>query len=475
MTAAAEPVPPELLRRLDVFRDLERDELGWLAERAELCRLDAGEALFHQGDPADFMFGLVEGAMQARRETPDGAAGPVFMARAGQLSGVLPFSRMVRFNSTGRAVTAVTFVRWPAAVVPSILQRLPGLEPKFAALLADRVREATRVEEQHERLTALGKLAAGLAHELNNPAAALQRGVEELRGLMAALPDLCAALAAQPDAAALLCRLDALRAAPGGRPDDDDPLARSDREEALAARLESLGVSDAWRQAPALLEAGFDGDRVAAELERLAAPARVAALRWLATAGGTGALVERMRDSVDRIIHLVRSVKGYSNMDRAPEEMAVDVAAGLRSTATLMGHRLRERRLRIALSLPDGLPPVRGYPAELNQVWTNLLDNAIDASPEGGRLTVEAAPAEDGVQVGIENEGGPIPPEVLARIWEPFFTTKSHGTGLGLDIVKRLVQARHGGRIDVHTDAHRTRFAVWLPTSGAALARDEPA
>jgi signal transduction histidine kinase len=474
MTSAPEPVPAELVRRLDVFRDLEPDEAAWLAERAELCRLDAGEALFHQGDPADFMFGLVEGVMQARRETADGAAGPVFMARAGQLSGVLPFSRMVRFNATGRAVTAVTFLRWPAAVVPAILQRLPGLEPRFAALLADRVREATRVEEQHERLTALGKLAAGLAHELNNPAAALQRGVEELRGLMDALPDLCAALAAEPAAAALLCRLDALRAVLGG-PADDDPLARSDREEALAARLQALGVPDAWRQAPALLEAGLDGERVAAELERLAPPARDAALRWLAAAGGTGALVDRMRDSVDRIIHLVRSVKGYSNMDRAPEEMAVDVAAGLRSTATLMGHRLRERRLRMALALPEGLPPVRGYPAELNQVWTNLLDNAIDASPEGGRIAVEAVPVPDGVVVGIENEGGPIPPDVLARIWEPFFTTKGHGSGLGLDIVQRLVRARHGGRIDVDTNERRTRFAVWLPTSGAALAQDEPA
>jgi len=320
-----------------------------------------------------------------------------------------------------------------------------------------------------ERLVALGTVTAGLTHELNNPATAAARGTRTLHERLAGLWDELAALTRGELAAGQLAALvDLVREAIGHRGDPEplSPLQVSDREDELGGWLEEHGVADAWDLAPPLVAAGIDADR----LEQVAAgvPAGLLprAVGTLAAACEAESLLDEVVEATGRITKLVGAAKQYTQMDRSPLQH-LDVHDGLESTLTMLGHRLGEG-IQVVRDYDRSLPKLPAYEGELNQVWTNLIDNAVDAMDGRGTLTVRTRLDGDRVLVEIGDTGPGIPEAVAEHIFEPFYTTKpvGKGTGLGLDICWRIVVGRHGGDLTFTSTPGDTRFRVLLPTAG---------
>ena len=457
----------QALRGVPLLADLTEAEIEWLAENAEEIHLADGEVISREGEPAERMSIVLAGELRGRNEK--GAATRTFIAPAGEITGLLPFSRMRRWGATIRAVGPTRVAAIPSARFDEMLHRIPVLEPRLIGLMTDRTRETTRIEQQNEKLLALGKLSAGLAHELNNPASAMGRAVSELRHRLAALPALTAAMIRQgvePAQMDALCRLHESSEQGVEEAATLDPLTQSDRESELGDWLEERRVADAWRLAPTFVATGM----TAGDLERLVAgvPAAVlpAAIPWVETGVALHLLLGEMENAARRISGLVGSIKEYSHMDRELTEKAeTDLHRALDSTLTMLGHKAKAKAVKVIRDYDPDLPAVPAFAGELNQVWTNLLDNALDAVAPGGRVTVRTRRIDHQAEVEIGDDGPGIPAELLGRIWEPFFTTKpmGEGSGLGLDIARRIVVGRHGGEMRLESRPGDTRFLVSLP------------
>jgi signal transduction histidine kinase len=457
----------EDLRRFAFFSDLEEEELTWLAEHVTEQWLEPGETAIAEGAPADRMVMVLEGEIQGRREKgpPDSR---VFILRTGDVSGMLPFSRMTAFPATARAAVRSRVVWIPTTRFAEMLRRIPALEPRLVAILTDRVRESTRIDQQREKLMALGKLSAGLAHELNNPAAAVQRSASELRERLVALRSLAArlidcGLAPQSMQAAVALYRAAIERSRAGI--ELDPVALSDREEALGSWLEEHDVEQPW-----LLAGTFAGSGVEpSELDSLAAiasgPSLPCLVAWMEGGLAAEGLLAEIAAAAHRISELVAAVKTYSHMDETQTRSDVDLRRELDSTLTMLAHKVRKKGVQVVRDFARDLPLLPAFPGELNQVWTNLLDNAIDAVAPGGHVVVRAARDGDRLRIDICDDGPGIPPEIQSRIWEPFFTTKpvGEGTGLGLEIVHRVVVRRHCGTVELSSVPGDTCFSVGLP------------
>ncbi|MGH9402787.1 MAG: sensor histidine kinase [Terriglobia bacterium] len=450
------------LRKVPVFADLPEDQLDWLAERFEEVRLEPGAVFMRPGDPVEHLVVLIEGELRwHRNDMPDG---PSFTSRAIQVTGLLPYSRLTRAEGTGRAILPSRTLRLHKDHFPEMLRLMPELGRRLVALMSDRIREMTRLETQHEKLMALGKLSAGLAHELNNPASAARRSASGLLEALEAIRDASLRLLqypltnAQKEAIARF-EVEAAHRAPAT---SSDPLEISDREERLMKWLEDRGVAEPWKIASLLAESCIEP----AELEGLTgeignaviAPAIERVARLLAIYG----LVREIDNSTRRISELVSAVKEYSYMDQSPVQ-EVDIRRGLENTLLIFGYRFKSGVTVVRDYAPD-LPRVCAHGGELNQVWTNLIDNALDAMAGKGELRVRTARDPDGVLVEIGDTGPGVPPEIQARIFDPFFTTKGvgEGTGLGLDTACRIIRNHHG-TIRVESKLGDTRFQVRLP------------
>ncbi len=460
----------QALRGVPLLADLEEPEIDWLAGNAEELHLADGEVISREGEPAEHMSIVLSGELRGRGEKGS-AATRTFIARAGEITGLLPFSRMRRWGATIRAAGPTRVATIASSRFDEMLERIPVLESRLIGVMTDRARETTRAEQQNEKLLALGKLSAGLAHELNNPASAVGRAVAELRLRIAALPGLTAALIRQglePAQMETLCRLHATseQGAAEGSAAALDPMAQADRESELSDWLEERKVADAWRLAPTFVATGM----TAADLERFVAgiPDAVlpAALPWVEAGAALHLLLGEMENAAHRISGLVGAIKEYSYMDRGLTGKAdTDLHRALDSTLTMLGHKAKAKNVTVVRAYAPHLPAIQAFPGELNQVWTNLLDNALDAVAPGGRVSVETRRVDGQVEVVIGDDGPGIPPELLGRIWEPFFTTKpmGEGSGLGLDIARRIVVGRHGGEMRLESSPGDTRFLVTLP------------
>ena len=459
------PPDPAALTRITAFQNLPAPVLEWLAQAGELRQYADGEAVMQAGEPAVYMAGMVAGAMQFYRPE-SGQQGPVFRVAAGQITGVLPYSRIQTIKGQALAVGETTLYLLSRTEFPALEQVSPELVQRLVGIMNDRARDEVRGQERDDKLRALGKLSAGLAHELNNPAAAIARAAHALGEALQAKPLLLQNLLATcPPADTVAALLGS------GIPTAPAPvrsaLARADCEDELADWLEAQGCPDGYALAPNLLDAGHTAATLAPLVAVLPGPARPAALAWLEGHLSAVRLTRDIHEASQRISTLVSNVKTYSHMDRAGGREALDLNTGLDSTLNLFDHALRHKNARLDRRYAPGLPPVLGEVGQLNQVWTNLIDNAIDALPAtGGTLAVQAVKQPGGVCFSIIDNGSGIAPDVLTHMFEPFYTTKpaGEGSGLGLDIARRIVQ-EHGGRLEAQSVPGRTEFSVWLPAA----------
>ncbi|HEV7656202.1 MAG TPA: ATP-binding protein [Mycobacteriales bacterium] len=454
----------EDLRAIALFDGLSDGQLGELLAAGEVRRFEPGEELFTEARAADVWWVLLAGTVTlvrrvghedtvlGRMETPGQWAGGF---RAWDAHGV--------YLASGRAVTAGRVLRVPADRLRALADVWFPFGVHFIGGLVGTVRRIESVARQREALVALGTLAAGLAHEINNPAAAATRAVDTLRDTTEVLLASLGQLAAAPVSAAQFRALDALRReiVPPAVP--PSPLALADREDELSDWLVERGVERDWLIAAPFAAAGLDVawcERAAAVLD--GAPL-AAGLHWVASSLSMATLLAEVKESTGRITDLVAAVRTYSQLDRASLQWA-DVSEGLESTLVMLAHRLPGGITVVRDYGPD-VPRIEAVPGELNQVWTHLIDNAADAMGEKGTLRISVRGHGDGVQVEIGDTGAGMSDEVRTHAFEPFFTTKGvgEGTGLGLDTSRRIVVERHGGEITIDPGPGETVLRVTLP------------
>jgi signal transduction histidine kinase len=454
------------LRRVQEFADLPDDQLDWFLSQSRELNLKAGEIYARQGDPADAMFVILEGHLQGRGEL--GGETFVFDLEPGDVTGVLPFSRMKQFTVSGRALTDSHALRFPASLFPELVQKMPVLTQRLVGLMSDRIRETTRLEQQRDRLASLGKLSAGLAHELNNPASAAKRAASQMGEILKKIRDASVELgkrALSPTQKAEIEKLEASFTQPDVVP--PDPLTMSDLEDQIDSLLRSHGQNDLWMLAAGLARRNIKPEMVEALFATLDGETARAALVRIAASVEIASLLHEIESSTSRISDLVGAIKEYTHMDQSPI-LNVDVVKSLETTLTILNHKLK-RGVAVQRDY-KGVPLlVDSFGSELNQVWTNIIDNAIDAMHGKGELRVRTYRDDGCAVVEILDNGPGIPEEVQPHIFEPFFTTKGvgEGTGLGLDTVQRIVK-KHRGNIQVSSKPGETRFQVWLPLSNAA-------
>jgi signal transduction histidine kinase len=460
--------PNSLARQLTaipVFAGLSPADLDWLAARMEIVHLAAGEIATVEGSPADRMIVILEGEIASRREQAIGD-GRSYSARAGYVTGMLPYSRLTHFPLTSRALTPSTIAYLHVSHFPELLERLPELGSKLVGLMSDRIRETTRTDQQREKLMALGKLSAGLAHELNNPAAAVRNAAVNLRQAVAALRSASLHLdkrALPADDRIALARIECDWSSEHP-PAALDSLERSDREEELGDWMEARHIQDARRLAPALVDAGCYLDTLTLLSKRFDDGTLSDVVTRLAASLTINRLVEQIDSGTSKMGDLVRAIKQYSYMDQSPVQ-EIDVHEGLENTLIMLHYRLKYG-ISVVREYDRSIPTIHAHGSELNQVWTNLIDNAIDAMSGHGELVVRTAAEFGGLLVEIRDSGPGIPAAIRDRIFEPFFTTKpvGEGTGLGLDTVYRIVQ-KHHGQIRVDSAPGKTSFQVRLPSA----------
>jgi signal transduction histidine kinase len=452
------------LLRVPVFADLPDDQIEWFLSQSQEMSFKAGDIYAQQGAPADAMFIILDGEVQGRGEI--GGEIVTFPIRAGAVTGLLPFSRMKQFTVSGRAVTDVRIVKFPATQFPALVQKMPELAKRLVGLMTDRVRETTRMEQQRDRLAGLGKLSAGLAHELNNPASAAKRAAAQLRDILKKIKNASLELGRRDLTPAQKAEIEKLETFFIQRDEHPpDALTTSDLEEQLDSLLRSHGQNDLWQLAADLARKSVKPEMLESLFATLEPATARAALVRIAASVEIANLLNEIESSTSRISDLVRAIKEYTYMDQSPVQN-VDLVKSLETTLIIMNHKLKHG---VVVQRDYQRMPflVNSFGSELNQVWTNLIDNAIDAMGGKGELRVRTYRDDGCAVVEIRDNGPGISPQIKDHIFEPFFTTKAvgEGTGLGLDTVQRIVK-KHHGTIQVTSHPGDTRFQVWLPLAG---------
>ena len=470
MTATEERLTADELRELFLFEDLDDDQLAWVAANGDVVDCPAGADVSVEGEPAECFFVLLDGTMTMSRVVGGSEVETVRTSHRGVYSGAVQFyfgDRLEqRYPATVRAVTDCRFLALPAGPFAAVFRDWYPMAVHLLEGMFVGQRNSAELVGQRERLLAMGKLTAGLTHELNNPAAAASRAAAALRDRFAGMRHKLAMLSEGKLDGEVLRALTGLQeefVARVGAARELTTLERSDLEDGLGEWLEDHDVPQAWEMAGVFVAAGLGPD----DLDRVTGavgPSHLApALRWLAYTVEAEALLVEIADSTSRISALVDAAKQYSQMDRTPHQ-PTDLHAGLDATLVMLGGKIKPG-ITVVKEYDRTLPEVPAYAGELNQVWTNLIVNALDAMAGEGTLTIRTARDGDCALVEIIDTGPGIPEELQSRVFEPFFTTKpvGQGTGLGLDVSWRVVVKRHGGDLRVTSVPGDTRFQVVLP------------
>lgn len=453
-----------LIRRVPLFADLTDDEADELWTSGTQLEAAPGETVIAEGDLGDSLYIILSGELEVTKRDA-GRNITLATRQPGEFLGEMSLLEQAPRSASVRAVTASRLL----VIGPEAFRRLLAGQPEAATTLlrtvAGRLRSTEASLIQSDKLASLGTLAAGLAHELNNPAAAIQRSAGHLGEAFEAWRQRTVELSALdlgPDERQTLAGLER-KLAECHSARQSDAVARKAEPE-LISRLEALGVPEPWEIGPAMAAYGWTAERVG-QLTADFAPDHVElVLRWLGAGFAAQQLMEEIQQAAKAISDIVRAVKSYAYLDQAPVQ-DVDVEASIADTLMILNHKLKHG-IHVVHNFEPGLPRIEAYAGELNQVWTNIIDNAIQAMDGRGQLEVGARRLGKEVEVRIADEGPGIPPEIAERIFEPFFTTKAQGvgTGLGLHIAHNIVVNRHRGRLTFDTKPGRTEFRIVLPT-----------
>ena len=456
------------LRALALFDGITDEAIADVLAAAEEVPFDTGDRLWTEGAPAESWWVLLDGTIDlVRRVGREDTVLALFDAPGRWAGGFIAWDADGAYLATGRGRDPGRIMRVPAAALKRLLEGVP-----LAGHIIDGLFHTARAVEsgarEREALVALGTLAAGLAHELNNPASAAVRAVDSLAQASARLLDSLGRLSQAGITAAQFAALDALRSELDPLALRRDAIATADREDAISDWLDANGVGDGWVLAPPLAAAGADPDWCRRMREALGPAALDPGLGWVASAMQMTSLQSEVKESTQRISNLISAVKSYSQLDRASVQ-ETDVREGIDSTLVMLQHRIGDDIV-VERQFAEDTPRIHAIAAELNQVWTNLIDNAVDAMDGQGRLIIATRADGDSVLVEVTDSGTGMSPEVQAKAFKPFFTTKDvgKGTGLGLDISRRIVVERHGGDIAVDSVPGRTTMRVRLPGSSTA-------
>jgi signal transduction histidine kinase len=457
-------VPLDELRRVPLFAGLAEEDLEQLYRMAETVSLDAGELVFEEGNPGDALYVVLDGELEVSKR--QGGQDVVLAVRGvGDFIGEMSLLEQAPRSASVRTLRETRLLMISQAAFDTLLSCSPSAYLTMLRTVTSRLRSTESMLVQSEKMAALGTLAAGLAHELNNPAAAIPRSAAQLRDALSERERLATELGALTDSRQTKV-VDALQEEIVKRiaaPALSDPLSLSDQENELQEWLEDHGVEQAWEFAPVLVSFGWDRSELERLTEHFSTAQLPLVLRWLASGSSVYGLLEEVVKSAEEISEIVKAVKTYSYLDQAPVQ-EVDISESLENTLVILRSRLKAG-ISVTREYADDVPRIEAYGSELNQVWTNIIGNAIDAMQGQGELLLHTYTRDGYVTVEIIDNGPGIPPEVQPRIFEPFFTTKApgFGTGLGLHVAYNIVVDKHHGQIQVASKPGETRFRVVLP------------
>ena len=456
------------VRSVPLFAELSDEQLNWIIAHSTEIDLTAGTQLFKDGTPANNFFVLLNGTLEITKQV-DGVASVLATHQAGAYTAEVPILSGSPYIADSKALIDSVVMAISAENFKQMLKVCPQVATIMLPNMGQRVEGLQKLTQQHERMAALGKLSAGLAHELNNPAAAATRAATQMRqaftSLLAATLELTSQVGLNGEQLEHLITLRNDLAQKAATPIHLDPLDQSDREDELNTWLEDHEVQEGWELAPALVEVGVDTEWLDTLAAQLATIELNKPLSWLVGTLQFASLLNTVEQGTFRISELVKAVKTYSYMDQAPIQ-DIDVREGLESTLTILGHKLRS--INVTREYASNPPRINGFGTELNQIWTNLLDNAADAlkNTPNAHIWVRIRTEQNWVVVEIADNGPGVPPEIQTRVFEPFFTTKpvGEGTGLGLDTTYRTI-SKHKGDIKLTSRPGDTRFIVRLPVA----------
>jgi len=463
-------VNAQWLQNIDALKDVPLEQLQWFLDHSEQLTLAEGDSLFTQGDKIKGTYVIIEGSF--RLCMPFGAEmREVAVFEAEDITGHLPFSRSKMSGGVGEAVTTTTYLLFPIEHEQAMIRSQFELTQSLVHVMANRIRDFTARQQQNEKMMALGKLSAGLAHELNNPASAVVRGSASLLKHLKLVPDAFKRVMAMKLSVedvtyvsdklfSVICK-------------DEKPtlsmMERSEKEDDVLDWLDEYDVENSPEIAENLVDFGFSVADLDDFKTHIPQEALSSVFGWINNNLVTEKMVIDIEDASRRIADLVGAVKTFTHMDQGHGKQYADIHIGIRNTLTMLQHKIKQGNVKVEELFDTTLPQVNAMIGELNQVWTNLIDNALDAMEGSGKsvLQIKTGRAANCVQVCIIDNGPGIPEDIKSRIFDPFFTTKEagKGTGLGLDVVTNIVK-QHNGKIKLESEPGRTAFIVEFPFNG---------
>ncbi|WP_375561382.1 ATP-binding protein [Bernardetia sp. OM2101] len=468
----------EYLKENPYFQEVPENQLEWLLEQAECQDLAEGEFLFQPNIEINCMYIVLCGRIRLYI-AQNGQMRQLAIYEPHEITGQLPYSRMSKSTGYGIALEPTKLLCFDKSKFPKLIQKNYELTEALVRRMTTRVREFTKNQQMTEKMVSLGKLSAGLAHELNNPASAVVRSAESLQKHLKNTPEQFKDVMTIKVTAEEVEKINDFMFEKINDYQNKDKntsqkskktiLQKSNLEDELLDYMEDKEVRDAFDIAPTFVEYDFEIKDLERVEEIVSAAHLSPVLNWICNNLITEKTIQEIKDASERIGHLVKSIKSYTHMDKGADATQVSIVEGIENTLTLLNHKIKVKKIEVELNFEDNLPKVQGQAGEINQVWTNIIDNALDVMPEngGGKLLIESKNDHDFVLTKITDNGGGIPKEIINNIFDPFFTTKEigKGTGLGLDITHRIIQ-QHKGSIKVNSENGQTTFEVCIPING---------